>query len=144
MSKKAFLKNDPRHNARRVALTTLFSWSFLSRDLTQEEAFAVDILENPEYDHDLESFIVSGVSKNIDTLDGYVNLVAEKWPVEQISKIDLMVLRISLFEIVLAKTAPLKVAIDEAVELAKEFGGDASGKFVNGVLGTIAEVLKLE
>lgn len=144
MSKKSSLKEDPRHNARRIALATLFSWSFLSQDMDKEELFANEILEHPDCDTELEKLIISGVSKNIDSLDGYINLVAQKWPVEQISKIDLLVLRISLFEIIIAKTAPLKVAINEAVELAKEFGGDASGKFVNGVLGTIAEVLKLE
>lgn len=112
--------------------------------MDKEELFANEILEHPNCDTELEKLIISGVSKNIDSLDGYINLVAQKWPVEQISKIDLLVLRISLFEIIIAKTAPLKVAINEAVELAKEFGGDASGKFVNGVLGTIAEVLKLE
>jgi len=62
---------------------------------------------------------------------------APEWPIDKIAKVDLVVLRIAVFELLFGKKAPVKVAVDEAVELAKEFGNDTSHKFVNGVLGTV-------
>jgi len=134
------------HNSRRVALCTLFSWSFLSQNLEGSKSFASNVLEINEndYDHNLADLIISGVSGNIDTIDGFIGLVAKEFPLDQISKIDLISMRIALFELAIAKNCPYKVAINEAVELAKEFGGDNSGKFINGVLGTIVSLLKYE
>ena len=130
---------DPRHNARRIALATLFSWSFLSQDLAQSARRFAKILEAKPFDQELAKFLINGVVKNKDYLDETISSTAPEWPIDQIARIDLVILRIAIFELLIAQNVPPKVAIDEAVELAKEFGSESSSKFVNGVLGTVVE-----
>ena len=74
---------------------------------------------------------------NHDMIDAIIVPAAPEWPIEQIALIDLIILRLGIFELLFAKEVPPKVAINEAVELAKAFGGPNSSKFVNGVLGTV-------
>lgn len=109
-------RTDPRHLKRREAVKALFSWSFQGGKVKNQQARL--IIEN---------------LKNIDKL---IVRCAPAWPIEKIAKIDLAILRLALYELTVAKTQPPKVIIDEAVELAKEFGGETTPKFVNGVLGT--------
>ena len=94
-------------------------------------------LEPGDVDLGLTNKIVEGVTNNLKAIDKIIQKAAPEWPIDKISKIDLVVLRIAIFEIVFGKSVPEKVAIDEAVELAKEFGNDTSSKFVNGVLGSV-------
>lgn len=145
--------NDPRHEARKVALQSLFEWSFQSidvneivdRDLQDYINFESDSeTSEKKPDHDLALFIVKGVTDNLDTIDKIIEESAPEWPVEQIAKIDLEALRIAIFELYIARNVPPKVAIDEAIELGKEFGGENSGKFINGVLGTVVRNLMPE
>lgn len=77
------------------------------------------------------------IIKNLPRIDSLITKSAPQWPLDQVNKIDLAILRLAVFELVLNKQEPEKVIIDEAVELAKEFGGQSSPAFVNGVLGTI-------
>lgn len=143
---------DPRHEARKIALQVLFEWSFNSLDV--EEIFKRDLetLLKPEdpksdinkFDAELSLFLVKGVTKNLETLDKIIANSAPEWPVDQIAKIDLEILRLAIFELYIARNVPPKVSIDEAVELAKEFGGEKSSKFVNGVLGTVVKELMPE
>lgn len=96
-------------------------------------------LEDNPLAPDAEAFLrclVSGVVQNRDRLDGLIQRYAPAWPVTQIAVIDRNVLRIALFELSSATDTPPKVAINEAVDLAKLFGSDSSSRFVNGVLGT--------
>lgn len=130
---------DPRHSARKIALATLFSWSFLSQRLSKLAKTAVDLLEVRDYDKELCRFLIQGVVENKDYLDEVVSSTAPEWPLDQISKIDLNILRIAIFELLVARNVPPKVAIDEAIELAKEFGSENSSKFINGVLGTVVD-----
>lgn len=81
--------------------------------------------------------LVRGVLENRRFLDRVVSEAAPSWPIEQMSPIDLNILRMAIFELLLYRKTPLKSSINEAVELAKAFGTDSSGRFVNGVLGTI-------
>lgn len=81
--------------------------------------------------------IVLGVMKNLTEIDKIITKHAPEWPIDQITNIDRNVLRIGAYEILMDENIPAKVAINEAIELAKTFGGDSSGKFVNGVLGSI-------
>src|SRR5882757_3195861 len=81
--------------------------------------------------------LVAGVSKQADALDAALQPVAPEWPIDQIARMDRIVLRIGLYELENEADVPPKVVINEAVELAKAFGGDNSSKFVNGVLGTL-------
>ncbi len=131
--------NDPRHKARRIALMALFEWSFLSRN-PQEKA--KELLQEFEQaaDQHLADTLISGVVRNIETIDRIIETAAPEWPLSQVSKIDLCIIRIAIYEILISKEVPPKVAIDEAVELAKEYGSETSGSFVNGVLGTVMEL----
>lgn len=94
-----------------------------------------------EVDAGLAIFIAKGVTENLETIDQIIQEAAPEWPVEQIAKIDLEALRIAVFELSIARNVPPKVAIDEAIELGKEYGGENSGKFINGVLGTVVRNL---
>lgn len=88
-------------------------------------------------DTDFVEDIVAGVREHTTAIDAIISPAAPEWPVEQIAKIDKIILRIGVYELVIKREVPPKVAINEAVELAKTFGGENSSKFVNGVLGTI-------
>jgi len=83
--------------------------------------------------------LVEGVVKNLDNINSIIEKAAPQWPLDQIAIIDRNVLRVGLYELLFGSRdeVPPKVAINEAIELAKSFGGDSSGKFVNGVLGTV-------
>lgn len=135
---------DPRHAARVVALQTLFEWSFNSSDTDAIIERDIAELEVPTIDRDLARFLVRGVTDNLDTIDSIVATSAPEWPLIQIAKIDLAILRIAIFELYIARSVPPKVAIDEAIELGKQFGGENSGKFINGVLGTVIKNLMPE
>ena len=132
-----------RHLGRIVALQTLYEYEFrvqsedpqvnleeiLSRNLSRYES-AID-------DTDFVADLVKGVIEATPELDGKIQPIAPEWPIEQIARVDRAVLRLGLYELLYkADTVPPKVAINEAVELAKAFGSDNSSKFVNGVLGT--------
>lgn len=126
--------------ARSIVLQTLFQWDFNG----QENKKIPAILE-----HNLKEFgqglkeddfinqLLDGVVNNLEALDKIITEYAPDWPIEQITVIDRNILRMGIYELVLDKEIPPKVAINEAIELAKSYGGPASGKFVNGVLGAI-------
>lgn len=130
---------DTRHEARRVALSTIFSWSFMSSKNEDPKMLSVEALNVKDYDTALAESIINGVEENINEIDEVILKSAPEWPIEKIPKVDIVALRIAIYEIVYAKSVPEKVAIDEAIELAKEFGSDTSSKFVNGVLGNIVK-----
>ena len=92
-----------------------------------------EAIDDKNFVHD----IVEGVQTHQKEIDGIIGPAAPEWPVDQIAKIDKIILRIGVYELLIKKDVPPKVAINEAVELAKAFGGENSSKFVNGVLGTI-------
>jgi len=126
-----------RHLSRMIAMQTLYELDFRAgseKDEVMERNVA-------EYDEKCESefvdLLVDGVSKLKLDLDAIVTESAPEWPVDQISLIDREVLRISIYELLYINDIPPKVSINEAVELAKQFGGENSSKFVNGVLGTV-------
>lgn len=138
-------KVDPRHEARRLALGALFEWSFLSGDLGKAFEHVEEEINPEQADRRLARSTIQGVVENLETIDKIIASAAPEWPIEKIAKIDLIALRIAVYELYFTTTAvPPKVAIDEAIELAKEFGGDNSGKFVNGVLGTVVKTLPPE
>jgi len=85
--------------------------------------------------------LVSGVIQNKKKLDHYIRSFAPAWPIEQVPAVDRNILRLAIFEILLDNKVPVKVAINEAVELAKTFGSESSPKFVNGVLGSVSTVV---
>jgi N utilization substance protein B len=100
--------------------------------------------EIKSYNEELYNNIVSGVRENSDDIDNIIKTFAPQWPISQMKLVDLQILRMAIYEGFISKITPPKVAIDEAIELAKEFGGETSSKFVNGVLGAIYETRKDE
>jgi N utilization substance protein B len=137
-----------RHLGRIVALQTLYEYEFR----TQSEDTSADVdeiltrnltrYETAIEDKAFVSDLVKGVLAEQADLDAKIQPIAPDWPIEQIARIDRSVLRIGLYELLhLGEIVPPKVAINEAVELAKAFGSDNSSKFVNGVLGTAYRTL---
>ena len=131
-----------RHLSRSVAMQSLYEWDFRGRK--QEELPTVVERNIKEFASGLEdtAFIfqlIDGVMKHLPELDQIIEKAAPQWPLEQIAIVDRNVLRLGLFELLFGNRdeVPPKVAINESIELAKSFGGDSSGKFVNGVLGTV-------
>lgn len=128
-----------RHLARTIALQTLFEWDFLKGKKNVEEIFKY-IKEEFAPDFDDQGFslsLIKNVSSHKKELDNIIVSFAPEWPIDQITVTDRNVLRIGIYELKMNPDIPPKVAINEAIELAKAFGGDSSGKFVNGVLGSI-------
>jgi N utilization substance protein B len=132
-----------RHLGRIIALQTLYEEEL--RQDAGDKSFKLDKVLKRNIDRykdmlDDVKFIeqlVKGVSKQVDKLDATLQPVAPEWPIDQIARMDRLVLRIGLYELQNEADVPPKVVINEAVELAKAFGGDNSSKFVNGVLGTL-------
>lgn len=136
-------KTDPRHSARKLALTSIFCWLFSDPQESETLDLSKEVLEEVAPDFDLATTLIQGVKTYKKEIDEIIQQCAPDWPLNKISKVDLVILRIAVFEILYGKGhVPDKVAIDEAVELAKEFGNDTSSKFINGVLGTIVDLKK--
>jgi len=131
-----------RHLARSIALQSLFEWDFNGDN---DESLSAIVERNAlEFAPGLEdisfiSSLVTGVTKRCEKLDLIIVKAAPEWPISQIAIVDRNVLRLGLYELLFAdkKEVPARVAINEAIELAKTFGGENSGKFVNGVLGAV-------
>lgn len=132
-----------RHLGRIIALQSLYELEF-RKDCEDDKVDLDDILKRniDRYKHALDDKdftirLVKGVEKNCPKLDDRLQPIAPEWPLSQIAKIDLCILRIGAYELENHNDIPPKVVINEAVELAKSFGGDNSSKFINGVLGTL-------
>jgi len=137
-----------RHLCRIIALQTLYELDFLGFDKINEEIIQQNLERNTQENglaeaekKDFAYALVKGILKNLDTINDYLKKYAAQWPLEQITLIDRNVLRMGIYEMLLTEETPPKVAIDEAIEVAKVFGGDSSSKFVNGVLGAIYDQL---
>lgn len=132
-----------RHLGRIIALQTLYEQDF-RRDVGDKKfnlAKAlkrnIDRYKETVDDRKFIEALVKGVTAKQDEIDAVIVPVAPEWPIDQIARMDRSVLRMGAYELLYSDAVPPKVAINEAVELAKAFGGDNSSKFVNGVLGTI-------
>ena len=110
--------HDPRHIKRQKAVQSLFCWSFQPKQ---------------KIDNELAQQVLAEQKK----IDKIIADSAPDWPIEQINRIDLAILRLAIYELAIVKKEPPKVIIDEAVELAKRYGSEKSSSFINGVLGTV-------
>lgn len=137
-----------RHLGRIIALQSLYECEF--RMFCEDETTSIDDILGRNIERykdtvDDTSFIeklVHGVMASIDELDAILQPIAPEWPIDQIARVDRTILRMALYELKeCGDVVPPKVAINEAVELAKAFGSDNSSKFVNGVLGTAYRTL---
>lgn len=131
-----------RHLSRSIVLQTLYEWDFLGRPNNETERI---LKRNTEEfgeglnDADFMEKLLKGVLEKQNDLDTIITKAAPDWPIEKISTVDRNILRTGLYELLFSDRAevPPKVAINEAIELAKSFGGETSGRFVNGVLGAV-------
>lgn len=126
-----------RHQARIAALQALFEVDCAGHLPAEVIERRLLELEMPETGDRFARELVRETIDHLQELDKMISRYAPEWPVEQIAIIDRNILRISIYEILYDKGTPTKVAINEAVELAKQFGSDSSSRFVNGVLGSL-------
>lgn len=128
-----------RHLARTIALQTLFAWDFNGRRTDDLEAIIEGNFANfaPNFDDGgfVKSLII-GVVDHLPEIDKRIVKYATEWPLDQITTVDRNILRLGMYELLWTEIPP-RVAINEAIEVAKSFGGDSSGKFINGVLGAL-------
>ncbi len=132
-----------RHLARSIAMQSIFEWDFHGKDpsLLQEtvERNKKEFGPGLDEEYGFIDHLVKGITEHLAKIDALIEKAAPEWPIDQITSVDRAVLRLGLFELLFGsrEEVPPKVAINEAIELAKSFGGESSGKFVNGVLGTV-------
>jgi len=131
-----------RHLSRSIAMQSLYEWDFFGK---KKDSLKKIVERNiKELGPGLEDTtfvlkLIEGVKKHISQIDKIIEKAAPEWPVDQITIIDRNILRLGLYELLYSnkEEVPPKVAINEAIELAKSFGGESSGRFINGVLGTV-------
>jgi N utilization substance protein B len=131
-----------RHLSRSIAMQSLFEWDFRGKNPMDLDAIVEKNIR--EFGPGLEDTefiwrLVKGTVEHLSQIDTIIEKAAPQWPLDQIMTVDRNVLRLGLYELLYGnkEEVPPKVAINEAIELAKSFGGESSGKFVNGVLGTV-------
>jgi len=127
-----------RRKARVLALQALYEIDSVGHEAGEVVTRLLANEALPEEDAAFTRELVSGVIQNKEKIDQNIRRFAPVWPIEQIPVIDRNILRLAIFELLFDNKAPVKVAINEAVELAKKFGSDSSPKFVNGVLGSVS------
>lgn len=128
-----------RRRARRVTLESLYEYDIANHPPDE-------IIERRVEEYPMESAgvtfasqLVHGVIENLEEMDKLISRYAPEWPLDQMAVIDRNILRIAIFEFLIDGSTPVKVAINEAVELAKTYGSDSAPRFINGVLGTLAD-----
>ena len=126
-----------RHLSRTIAMQSLYEWNFHPDSDVLEITHRV--MKPVEKDVDIEYLdrVIKGTAAAVEEIDGLIEKAAPEWPLDQISVIDKSILRLAGYELLKDQDIPPKVAINEAVEIAKTFGGENSSKFINGVLGTL-------
>ena len=131
------MASSTRRQARALALQVLYEFDMTHHDV---DAVLRRHIEEKQPATAAVAFareLVAGVLGHLDAIDAQIQSAATEWPLSQMARIDKNVLRLAIYEILFNNAVPAKAAINEAVELAKRFGGDTSSRFVNGVLGTI-------
>jgi N utilization substance protein B len=128
-----------RRRARRVTLETLYEYDIAEHPVG--EVLQRRLLDNPMENAGVEftSQLVTGVIANLHDIDKLIARYAPEWPLDQMAVIDRNILRIAIFEFLILGETPVKVAINEAVELAKLYASDSAPRFINGVLGSLAD-----
>lgn len=132
-----------RHLLRTIALQSLFEWDFHDKTGNLPEIFdrVAGEFASENSDNTFARELLNGVVANQDAIDEIIVKNAPEWPIAQITIIDRNVLRLGIYEMMFIKDTPARVVINEAVEMGKRFGGESSGKFVNGVLGSLYKTL---
>ena len=137
-----------RHLSRSIVLQSLYEWDFYNKKPALKNIVERNIKDFGPGLEELDFIwqLINGIEKRIKELDQIIEKAAPEWPIAQIAMIDRNVLRIGLFELLYSnkEEVPPKVAINESIELAKTFSGQTSGKFINGVLGTVYKQMEPE
>lgn len=138
-----------RHLARSIAMQSLYQWDFRGKPSAAIPAIVKEItVEFGEpLDDDNRGYIsetVQAVADKLTEIDEKIVQYAPKWPLDQMTLVDRNILRLGVYELYFNQTIPAKVAINEAIEIAKRYGGQSSGKFVNGILGAMYNDVKEE
>ncbi|HOI60021.1 MAG TPA: transcription antitermination factor NusB [Candidatus Pacearchaeota archaeon] len=135
-----------RHISRSIVMQSLYEWDF---GKMKEDLMSITRKNTEEFGAGLEETdfifeLADGVFKNKETIDKIIEKTAPDWPLEQINLLDRNILRIGIYELLYEDkdAVPPKVAINESIELAKNYGGENSRKFINGVLGTVFNILQ--
>lgn len=138
LSADAPLPSDPRTRARWLAVQSLYEWDTSGHDALG--ALDHRLEDGPDTDAvaALARALVTGVRENQEAVDGVLSQAAPQWPVEDMAVVDRNIIRVAIFEVLFDNKTPVRAAVNEAVELAKTFGGESSPRFVNGVLGAVA------
>jgi len=136
-----------RHLARSIIMQSLYEWDFYGKKKGSFEKILKRNVDNFGSDLKEKDFVFKtseGIMENINKIDKIMEKAAPEWPISQIAILDRNVLRIGLYELLFGdkEEVPPKVAINESIELAKSFSGEVSGKFINGVLGTVFREIK--
>ncbi|MSQ22407.1 MAG: transcription antitermination factor NusB [Dehalococcoidia bacterium] len=137
-------QRDARRQARRALLQTLYEVDSSGHTLDDTLPW---VLERTRFNKVTRAFVqqlAAQVMAHVQEIDKEIQRHAPAWPVKQLSVVDRNILRVAIYEMKLAKDTPPKVAINEAVELAKHFGGDGSQRFVNGVLGAVMKEMEAQ
>ncbi|HXM55634.1 MAG TPA: transcription antitermination factor NusB [Candidatus Dormibacteraeota bacterium] len=130
----------PRHRARELALKVLFQLEHSPDDDVQDALayHAADDRATPDV-VEFAGELVRGVTESRAALDDIIQAASTNWKLDQMGRVDRVVLRMAVYEIAVSRKVPVRAAINESIELAKTFSGDESGRFVNGILGKVAE-----
>ncbi|MBI2830848.1 MAG: transcription antitermination factor NusB [Chloroflexi bacterium] len=127
-----------RRKARALALQALYEIDSVGHKAEDVTAHLLADLPLSEENASFAKVLITGVTGNREKIDEKIRSFAPAWPISQLSVVDRNILRLAIFEILFDNKVPVKVAINEAVELAKRFGSDSSARFVNGVLGSVS------
>lgn len=130
-----------RRRARRVTLETLYEVDIANHPADEVIAQRLEVSPMENAGVDFATELVHGVLEYQDAMDTLIARFAPEWPLDQMAVIDRNILRIAMYEFLVTDETPVKVAINEAVELAKVYGSDSAPRFINGVLGTLADHL---
>ncbi|MFW0870958.1 MAG: transcription antitermination factor NusB [Patescibacteria group bacterium] len=138
-----------RHLARQVVVQSLFTWDFYNQDADRVDEFLnwnLDRYRDTLVDADFPRTSYEGVIKKVDVIDQIITKAAPQWPIDRIASVDRNILRLGIYEMLFAKSGdvPPRVAINEAIELGKTFGGVNTYKFISGVLGSVYEASDLK
>lgn len=126
-----------RKLAREMAVCFLFQVEFQKENIKEQVEDFIDSYGETSYDKDYFLEIINGVLNSLKEIDELIDAKSKDWPIERISKMDLPILRVAVYEIKHREDIPIGVSINEAVELAKKYGSDKSPSFINGILGQI-------
>ncbi len=128
-----------RRRARRIALETLYEYDIAHHPVGEVLRYRLESSPMETAGVEFASYLIQGVVDHQEEMDILIARYAPEWPLDQMAVIDRNILRIAIFEFRIGGETPVKVAINEAVELAKTYGSDSAPRFVNGVLGALAE-----